>query len=63
MISVPERPAAAMSLRRPATALHRLRCAPRGTAALEFALFAPLLLIMLVYVVELGGGVFEAMLN
>jgi len=32
-----------------------------GTAALEFALFAPLLLIMLVFAVELGDGVFEAM--
>jgi Flp pilus assembly protein TadG len=35
--------------------------AVRGTAALEFALFAPLLLIMLVYLVELGDGVYEAM--
>ena len=33
----------------------------RGTAALEFGLFAPLLLIMLVYLVELGDGVFQAM--
>ena len=32
----------------------------RGTAALEFALFVPLLLIMLVYLVELGNGVAEA---
>jgi Flp pilus assembly protein TadG len=38
-----------------------IRQAMRGTAALEFALFAPLLLIMLVYVVELGDGVYEAM--
>jgi Flp pilus assembly protein TadG len=33
----------------------------RGTAALEFALLAPLLLIVLVFVVELSDGVFEAM--
>jgi Flp pilus assembly protein TadG len=33
----------------------------RGTAALEFGLFAPLLMIMLVYIVELGESVFEAM--
>jgi len=32
-----------------------------GTAALEFALVAPVLLIMLVFVVELGDGAFEAM--
>jgi Flp pilus assembly pilin Flp len=44
-----------------ATALHRFRCGVSGTAAIEFGLFAPLLLIMLVYAVELGSGVFEAM--
>jgi Flp pilus assembly protein TadG len=47
--------------RNPAAALHRLRRAARGTAALEFALFAPLLLMMLVFAVELGDGVFGAM--
>jgi len=39
----------------------RSRRAMRGTAALEFGLFAPLLMIMLVYIVELGESVFEAM--
>lgn len=38
-----------------------LRLANRGTAALEFALFAPMLLILLVGVIELGDGVFESM--
>jgi Flp pilus assembly protein TadG len=33
----------------------------RGTAAIEFGLFAPLMLILLGGVVELGNGVFEAM--
>jgi Flp pilus assembly protein TadG len=38
-----------------------LRRPHRGTAALEFALFAPMLLILLVGVIELGDGVFESM--
>ena len=50
-----------VTLRNPMTALHRLRRAVGGTAALEFALFAPLLLIMLVFAVELGDGIFGAM--
>lgn len=35
--------------------------AMRGSAAVEFALFAPMLLILLTIAVEIGDGVYEAM--
>ena len=54
-------PACASSVPNLALALARLHPAIKGTAALEFALLAPLLLILLVIAVELGFSAFEGM--